>query len=179
MKDTSFVVKRADAGRFATTYFKAPTGLAPMANPQVVSLPFGTITYSPARAFDSKAFPSGGAGMIGSAPDLLRLLEAIRKGGAPVLEESTAGQMFRDHIAGLPGFAPGLGFGLGGGLILDPAAVKSPQTVGTLFWGGVYGHSWFIDPAKKLTVIVFTNTTPEEKSGEFHDRVRDAVYEGL
>ena len=65
---------------------------------------------------------------------------------------------------------------VGGGLIVDPATLKSPQSAGTLFWGGVYGHSWFIDPAKKLTVIVFTDVPPGGKAGEFHDRIRDAVY---
>lgn len=176
MKDTSFVVNRAHAARLATPYFSATTGLAPMADPQVVSFPFGTLTFSHSRAFDSKAFPSSGAGMIGTAPDLLRMLEAMRKGGAPVLEASTAGAMFRNQVEGKPGLEAGLGFGFGGGLILDPAALKTPQSAGTLGWGGVYGHSWFVDPAKKITVIVFTNTAPDGKAGEFHDRIRDAVY---
>jgi len=178
MKDTSFLVNQAQAGRVATAYFNAPTGLARMAEPQVVALPFGTLNYSPARAFDPKAFPSSGAGMIGSAPDLMRLLEAMRKGGAPVLKASTASEMFRNQIAGLNVFEPGLGFGFGGGLTLDPAALKTPQSAGTLSWGGVYGHSWFVDPAKKLTVIVFTDVPPGGQAGEFHDRVRDAVYPG-
>ena len=178
MKDTSFLVNQAQAGRVATAYFNAPTGLARMAEPQVVALPFGTLNYSPARAFDPKAFPSSGAGMIGSAPDLMRLLEAMRKGGAPVLKASTASEMFRNQIAGLNVFEPGLGFGFGGGLTLDPAALKTPQSAGTLSWGGVYGHSWFVDPAKKLTVIVFTDVPPGGPAGEFHDRVRDAVYAG-
>ena len=40
--------------------------------------------------------------MIGSASDLLRLLEAVRKGGAPVLRQSTAAEMFRNQIEGVP-----------------------------------------------------------------------------
>jgi CubicO group peptidase (beta-lactamase class C family) len=179
MKDTSFVIDRASAGRLATPYFNAPSGLARMAEPQSVAFPFGTLVFSPARAFESKAFPSGGAGMIGSAPDLLKLLEAIRKGGAPILSRSTAGEVFRNHAEGKPGLEPGMGFGFGGGLMLDPAALNTPMSAGTLFWGGVYGHSWFVDPASKVSVVVFTNTGPGERSDEFHNRIRDAVYAGM
>jgi len=170
MKDTSFVVDRARAGRVAKAYFNAPSGPAPMADPQV--LPFGSMNleYSPSRAFDANAFPSAGAGMIGSAPDVLRLLEAMRKQG---------GEIFENQIAGLPGMQPGSGFGFGGALVLDPVAEKTPQSVGTMEWGGVYGHSWFIDPAKKLTVVALTNTAPDGMAGKFPEGVRDAVYQGL
>ena len=44
MKGTSFVVDRARAERVAKAYFNAPTGPAPMADPQVV--PFGTMTLA-------------------------------------------------------------------------------------------------------------------------------------
>jgi CubicO group peptidase (beta-lactamase class C family) len=179
MKGTSFVVDRARAERVAKAYFNAPSGPAPMADPQVV--PFGpmTLVYSPSRAFDAKAYPSAGAGMIGSAPDVLRLLEAVRKGGAPVLGKSTAEEMFRNQIAGLPGMQPGVGFGFGGALVVDPAAAKTPQSMGTMYWGGVYGHSWFVDPVRKITVVALTNTAPDGMAGKFPDGIRDAVYEGL
>ena len=168
MKGTSFVVDRAHAGQVAKAYFIAPSGPAPMADPQTTVFGPMTLVYSPSRAFDAKVYPSGGAGMIGSAPDVLRLLEVMRKRG---------GDLFHNQVEGLPGMGPGEGFGFGGGLVVDPAAAKTPQSAGTLFWGGVYGHTWFIDPAKKLTVVVFTNTAPDEMVAKFHDQLRDAVYE--
>ena len=179
MTDTSFVVGRANAARIAKPYVNAASGVTPMTDPQ--TLPFGpmTLVYSPSRALDANAYPSAGAGMIGSAPDVLRLLEAVRKGGAPVLEQPTAADMFRDHLEGIPGFQPGGGFGFGGGLVVDPTAMKTPESAGTLFWGGVYGHNWFVDPVKKITVVVFTNTAPEGMAGKFPDGLRDAVYEGV
>jgi CubicO group peptidase (beta-lactamase class C family) len=175
MKDTGFLVDRTNANRVAAAYFNAQTGNAPsgpalMADPQ--TLPFGSMTlvYSPSRAFDAKAYPSAGAGMIGSAPDLLKLFEAMRKKG---------GEMFRNQVAGIPGLQPGTGFGFGGALVVDPVAAKTPQTAGTMYWGGVYGHTWFVDPAKKLTVLVFTNTAPDGMAGEFPDGLRDVVYATL
>jgi CubicO group peptidase (beta-lactamase class C family) len=150
-----------------------------MADPQMVTFGPMTLAYSPARAFDAKAYPSGGAGMIGSAPDVMRLLEAVRKGGAPVLSKATTDEMFRNQIAGLPGMQPGDGFGFGGALVVDPTTAKTPQSAGTMFWGGVYGHSWFVDPVRKLTVVVLTNTAPEGMAGKFPDGIRDAVYAAL
>src|SRR6185503_21049611 len=69
MSGTSFVVSRAQADRIAKAYVNAASGPAPMADPQ--TLPFGpmTLVYSPSRALDASAYPSAGAGMIGSAPD--------------------------------------------------------------------------------------------------------------
>ncbi len=86
---------------------------------------------------------------------------------------------FATRSPGLSGQAPGTGFGFGGALVVDPAAVKTPQSAGTLNWGGVYGHTWFVDPARKITVVAFTNTTPEGLFGKFPTALRDAVYEGL
>ena len=54
-----------------------------------------------------------------------------------------------------------------------------PQSAGTLNWGGVYGHTWFVDPAKKITVVALTNTAPEGLVGKFPNALRAAVYEGL
>ena len=179
MTGTSFWVDRARADRVATPYFNAPSGTARMADPQ--NLPFGggALVFSPSRAFDSKAHASAGAGMIGSAPDVLRLLEAMRKGGAPVLGKSTADAMFRNQVAGTPGQEPGAGFGFGGAVVVDPAALKTPQSARTLYWGGVYGHTWFVDPTRKITVVALTNTAPEGLAGKFPGALRAAVYEEI
>ncbi len=179
MTGTTFVVDRARADRVAKAYVNAASGPAAMSDPEVLSFGTMTLEYSPSRAFDVKAYPSAGAGMIGSAPDVLRLLEAVRKGGAPVLGKQTTDEMFRNQIAGLPGMQPGAGFGFGGALVVDPVAAKTPQSVGTMYWGGVYGHSWFVDPVKRITLVALTNTAPDGMAGKFPDGIRDAVYEAL
>lgn len=179
MQGTSFWIDRAQADRLATAYFNGPSGTARMADPQELSFGMGSLVYSPSRAFDDKVFASGGAGMIGSAPDVLRLLEAMRKGGAPVLEPSTAAAMFRNQVAGISGQAPGTGFGFGGALVVDPTAARTPQAAGTLYWGGVYGHSWFVDPTNEITVVALTNTALEGMSGKFPGALRSAVYESI
>jgi CubicO group peptidase (beta-lactamase class C family) len=43
-------------------------------------------------------------------------------------------------------------------------------------WGGVYGHSWFIDPKRRLVAVAMTNTAIEGMLGEFSLDIRNAVY---
>jgi CubicO group peptidase (beta-lactamase class C family) len=176
MNNTTFSVEASKAEQVATPYYNSPTGAARMADPQQVPFGAGALVYSPARAFDAKAFPSSGAGMIGTAPDIMRLLEAIRTGGAPILKPSTAASMMQNQVGATPGQQPGVKFGFGGALVVDATAARTPQSAGTLYWGGVYGHSWFVDPVRKITVVALTNTALEGMSGKFPGAVRDAVY---
>jgi len=178
MRDTAFWAKQPT--RLATPYYDSKPAPARMADPQ--SIPFGEgvrLTYSPSRALDPKAYPSGGAGMVGTAPDLMRLFEAIRTGGKPILSAAMAASMMRNQIGSLIGPRPGVGFGFGGAVVVDPAAAHTPESEGTWQWGGVYGHIWFVDPAQKLTVVAFTNTALEGLWGKFTTDLRDVVYESV
>jgi CubicO group peptidase (beta-lactamase class C family) len=174
MRDTAFIARNPD--RLAVPYYNAEPDPKPMADPQRVPFSGGELIYSPSRALDDKAYPSAGAGMIGTASDLLRLLEALRKGGAPILSKDSAQAMMSNQIGKLQGPRPGLGFGFGGAVVIDPSAAQSPQSPGTWLWGGVYGHSWFVDPMRKLTVILLTNTALEGMTGQLPADLRDAVY---
>lgn len=176
MRDTAF--RAADPARLAVAYVDAQPQPARMTEPQ--ALPYldgGEIRYSPSRALDPQAYPSGGAGMVGTAPDFLRFVETIRTGGRPILRESTSAAMMRNQIGSLAGPSPGNGFGFGGAVVTDPSAAHTPQSAGTWKWGGIYGHAWFVDPARKLTVVAFTNTGLEGMWGQFTTDLRDAVYE--
>ncbi len=190
MRDTDFTA--ADPSRLAVAYVNnvnngnnvndSGAGPRPLAEGEVASPFEGAvgIRYSPRRALDPNAFQSGGAGMVGSAEDLLRLLEALRSGGGPIVSGQTVARMGANHTGALdlPN-APGFGFGLGFSVLVDPARAASPESPGTWRWGGAYGHSWFVDPARELSVVAFTNTMYEGMSGKFVGDLRDAVYQGL
>ncbi|MFP9230813.1 serine hydrolase domain-containing protein [Pectobacterium cacticida] len=180
MVDTGFVAR--DPERVATAYVNDMPQPHRLAEGETVSAFEGTvgITYSPSRIFDPQAFPSGGAGMAGTAQDLLRLLEALRQGCGALLPNEWIAEMARDQTAGreLPD-APGFGFGLGFSVLRDPVLAASPESVGTWRWGGAYGHSWFVDRAQGLSVVAFTNTLFEGMSGRFVTDLRDAVYGAL
>jgi CubicO group peptidase (beta-lactamase class C family) len=146
----------------------------PIAMTSSFQLPFfgGAIHYSPARAFDPIAFPSGGTGMVGTAEDYLRFIEAIRTGGAGVLRPETANAMTRNAIGDLSS-APGFGWGLG---VQVPAAAQSPLNAGAWNWGGVYGTHFWVDPKQSLSVVVLTNTAVAGMVGAFPSALQRAAY---
>jgi CubicO group peptidase (beta-lactamase class C family) len=176
MKDTGFTV--ADPDRLATPYAE---GVPPnaMGESYKIEGELGRGTYFvPGRFFDPSSFHSGGAGMAGTAPDFMRFLEAIRMGGAPILKPQTVAEASRNQIGDLAREEKDAGFrfGLMSAVLADPAAAQSPQSVGTLEWGGIYGHNWFMDRAAGLSVVSFTNTAVEGCLGKFPKEVRKAVY---
>ncbi|ESY80783.1 beta-lactamase [Mesorhizobium sp. LNHC221B00] len=174
MHDASFAVR--DRSRLVTPYADGPGKAVAMGSYHRVPFADGFIAFSPARVFDPASFASGGTGMNGTASDVLKLLEALRSGGSPVIRPETAAAMTRDAIPGIETTMPGWGWGLGFGVLRDPLAASTPQTAGTWRWGGVYGHSWFVDPALDLTVVVLTNTAIAGMMGVFPDALRDAIY---
>src|SRR5262249_11592189 len=42
--------------------------------------------------------------------------------------------------------------------------------------GGIYGHDWLVDPARRLTVVSFTNTAVEGCTGAYPKAIGAAVY---
>ncbi|MFW5409506.1 serine hydrolase domain-containing protein [Pectobacterium brasiliense] len=177
MHDTGFVVR--DPSRLTAAYVNDTPQPHRLTEGEIVSPFEGAIgiAYSPARIYDPRAFPSGGAGMAGTAWDLLRLLEALRKGEGVPVPDALIEEMGRDQTQGLelPN-APGCGFGLGFSVLRDPLLAGSPESSGTWRWGGAYGHSWFVDRTQGLSVVAFTNTMYEGMSGSFVTELRDAVY---
>jgi len=101
-----------------------------------------------------------------------------RTAGSPILSAQSLSAMTSDQTNGRgPGRGTAFGFGLS--VVTDPVLAHTPQSAGTFAWGGDYGHAWFVDPAKRLTVIVLTNTAVEGMSGQFPAQIRDAIYAGL
>ncbi|MGV6935067.1 serine hydrolase domain-containing protein [Paenibacillus sp. CMM36] len=177
MHDTSFAV--ADAGRLAAPYVNDISEPRRMRELEVAQVFEGTagLRFQPARAFDPTAFHSGGSGMIGSAKDFMRLLETLRNGGNPLLSEEWVREMGTIQTGSLPlaGW-PGRGFGLGFTVLQDPDESGTAESPGTWRLGGAYGHSWFVDPALRLSVVAFTNTAFEGMSGPFTTELCQAIY---
>lgn len=179
MVDTAFHV--TEPARLAAAYGdNEEHGQAPvlMGDPHSVPNAFGGRTrFSPGRIFDSRAYHSGGGGMAGTAPDFMTLLEALRTGGSGVLQPDTTAAGLGNQTPQLEhASGPGWQFGHFGAYLADPIAADSPAAVGTMRWGGIYGHSWFIDPAAGLSVVAMTNTGLEGSDGIFPLDIRDAIY---
>ena len=82
--------------------------------------------------------------MVGTAPEMLTFLETVRTGGGVILQPSTTAMMMANQLDDLRPDPddPGWGFGYGGAVLGSDLDGLSPST---WFWGGVYGHKWYVD----------------------------------
>ena len=181
MTDTSFFV--TDESRLVQPYSNAAP--EPVRIGDGFKQPFvpgcGPINLGTSRAFSKTAFQGGGGCMNGKAMDIVRMLDAIRAGGAPILSEATTKEMMSNQIGPLRVIFDPTGntaFGFGGSILLDPAASGSFLSPGSWQWGGVWGHSWHVDPARKTTIVNLTNTTLEGMVGQVVRDIQQAVVGG-
>lgn len=176
MKDTHFGV--LDETRLSVAYANSETGTVRMSDPHEMDNPWGGRTkFEPGRIFNPDAFQSGGAGMSGPAPDFMKLLEALQPQrphllSADLTQTALANQTGDVELEGRPGEA----FSYLGAYVAEPRKNNNPQSPGTVRWGGIYGNSWFLDPARRLSVAGFTNTAFEGSDGKFREELREAVY---
>jgi CubicO group peptidase (beta-lactamase class C family) len=174
MLDSGFVVR--EPARLAVPYADGNPRAVRMGEPHRVE----ELVFSPARAFDQRSFQSGGGGMVGTAGDFMTFLETLRTGGAPILTRETVQLASRNQVGSLrEQEEPGWGFGFLSAVLTDADRAGSPAHVGTLSWGGVYGHSWFHDPAAELSVVGLTNTALEGCMGSFPADVQASIYASL
>ena len=173
MTDSGFRVPPHAADRFAACYsalegeglsLDLPTGAPVM---KLVDASEGS-NYHNATMF------SGGGGMVGTIDDYLRFCEMLRLGGAldgaRLLSPATCRFMMRNHLAGdIASMGPrsfaeqpmnGMGFGLGGAVVLDPGRARVPGNIGDFSWGGIASTFFWIDPVLEMTVLFFTQLTP-------------------
>ena len=134
-------------------------------------------TFAPSRALDPGSYPSGGAGMVGTAAEFLRFLEALRV-RHPFAPRPLLDAMLKDQIPAIasPILRDGWGYGFGVAVLRDPAAAGSPFNAGSVRWGGAYGNAWFIDEVAGVSAVLLTNTAFEGMSGRIRDELERAVY---
>ena len=178
MADTAFGV--ADPARLAVPYRDGRPPVR-MGEPELVVGSDGTVTpFSPIRILQPDAPQSGGAGMAGTATDLMRLLEALR---GDFLTPAVRAAAFANQIGALARGAGDAGkrFGYLGAVVTDPAAANpglggTAMPAGAVDWGGAWGHNWVIDRASATTVVTCTNTAFEGCNGPFREEIARAVF---
>lgn len=157
MKDTGFYVPDAELGRLSDVfgYSQEASGGVALDLPQL------------AFRRDTVAMESGGGGLVSTMDDYTRfarmLLNEGELDGIRILRPETvrlmrtnmlpAGARLFSDGTGASNQTAGLAFGLGLGLIEDPAAGGRPQAAGSYFWGGAAGTWFWIDPSNNLIFI--------------------------
>ncbi len=125
---------------------------------------------------------SGGGGMLSTARDYTRFLQAMLAGGildgARVIAPQTERAMTADQLGSvkpgpyyLPG--PGYGFGLGVAVRLAVGVAPFPGDAGDWYWGGAGGTYMWVDPARDM-VVVFMMQSPKQRL-HYRSLLRDMV----
>ncbi len=164
MSDTGFTVPEDKQSRFASCYhYTDDNPLAPMD-------PGMSDRYQPGK----NSILSGGGGLVSTLDDYLKFAEMIRLGGTlngnKLVSSHTLDFMRHNHLPGdISSMGPssfaetpmdGMGFGIGGSVVLDPARQRTPGSVGDFGWGGLASTFWWTDPIEQMNVIFFTQLVP-------------------
>ena len=130
-------------------------------------------------------FESGGGGMVATAMDYARFMQMLLGGGrldaVRLLGRKTVELMTADHLGDIPSapdlVPPGHGFGLGFAVRKQAGLAPFPGSVGSFFWGGAAGTTFWVDPAERLTAVLMIQAPVQRE----HYRVlfRDLVYAAL
>ncbi len=173
MKDTHFSIPDGKLDRFAHLYTAFPDGAA-VSLGKIEDGVIREVETAEASAWRNARTFSGGGGLVSTIDDYLAFTEMLRRGGslgeAKLLSPATLAFMRRNHLRGeIADMGPasfaetpmtGMGFGLGGSVVLDPGRARAPGSVGDFSWGGIASTFFWIDPVLDLTAIFFTQLTP-------------------
>ena len=137
---------------------------------------------------------SGGGGLISTAQDYWRFCEMLRRGGSlngvrilgpktvqamtmarltPEVRNNGANEYPASHLY------PGQSFGLGAGVITDPAQAGVISSKGEYSWGGIANTKFWIDPEEDLVVVFMTQVLGTPHSDRHRFDLKVATYQAL
>ena len=188
MQDTAFHVPDEKIERFAALYEKTAEGEIALVDPPRES------SYR-----EPPAMPGGGGGLVSTADDYMRfaqmLLDEGRAGEGRILAPGTVRLMMSNHLpteefgprplamVAAPAYANGglgLGFGLTGSVVVDPALTGLSVSPGTFGWGGAASTFFWVDPQEEIAVVFMTQLLPSSAyplRGELMRGVHSAILD--
>ena len=137
---------------------------------------------------------SGGGGLISTAHDYWRFCEMLRRGGSldgvrilgpktvqamtmarltPEVRDNGATEYPASHLY------PGQSFGLGAGVITDPAQAGVTSSKGEYSWGGIANTKFWIDPEEDLVVVFMAQVLGTPHSDRHRFDLKVATYQAL
>jgi CubicO group peptidase (beta-lactamase class C family) len=127
---------------------------------------------------------SGGGGLVSTMDDYLRfatmLLNDGEFDGEQILGRKTIEFMTADHVQGIPGRPPGLGFGLGFEVRRTTGMAGLPGTPGEYGWSGNAGTIFWIDPKEDLIAIYMVQVSEADRvmlRNQFRTMVQAAIID--
>jgi len=182
MADTGFAATGDRAARLAEMQVDPATGKRP-------PMPY-------AEAARERSWHSGGGGLVSSAADYLRFCQMLLNGGelaaVRLLSPKTVAHMTSEHLPPDVAYGPsahaligtgaplpelGQGFGLGFAVRKATGMSPLPGSVGDYFWGGIYGTSFWVNPAEQMIVVLMLQA-PDQRT-HYRQLIRHLVYATL
>lgn len=170
MKDTGFAVRDQQLDRFASLYTPLAGDAMDLGATPVGDGTLRRVDSAHGSPFANPTCLSGGGGLVGTIDDYARFAESLRRGGQGIVSPATVRFMQRNHLPGdIASLGPasfaeqpmrGVGFGIGGAVVLDPALSAVPGSVGDFSWGGMASTFFWIDPVHGVTTVLFTQLSP-------------------
>jgi CubicO group peptidase (beta-lactamase class C family) len=171
MNDTFFNVPEQDRSRLATIYNHTEKGLEKPSNPLVIGSP---------------SYFSGAGGLVSTAADYFRFAQMLCNGGqfngkrilspwtVDLMMSNNVGDLFLGQIGRPP---KGVGFGLGGEVVLSGADARMRKPNGSYGWDGAFGTYWWVNRKEQMVAIIFVQTPGRAQQYDFDNAVSQAVIE--
>lgn len=171
MKDTSFFLPKDQRARLAAVYGTDANGKIVRSGNDAKGQ--GHYVEGPRRSF------AGGAGLLSTARDYARFLEAIRNGGtlgnARILAPRSVALMTTNQIGDIYN-KPDMGFGFGFETV-ERFGASGMEAPGAFGWGGAYGTNYRVDPTSGLVVVLMIQLMPN--GTDFREKFASLVYQSL
>lgn len=171
MNDTWFNVPEKEAARKVTIYRRTANGLEKPSAPLVIGSP---------------VYFSGAGGLTTTASDYLQFAQMLCNGGqlngkrilspwtVDTMLSNNVGDLFNGQIGRPP---KGVGFGLGGEVIMSAVDARARKPTGSYGWDGAFGTYWWVNRKEQLVAIMFIQTPGRSMQYDFDNAVAQAVIE--
>jgi CubicO group peptidase (beta-lactamase class C family) len=176
MTDTRFFLDDPLEGRFTAQYKPGKDDVIELDDP-------ATLQSRWINGGNRKVF-RGAGGLLSTAHDYIRFQQMMLNGGeldgVRLLAPSTVSLMLENHTGNLPLWigGPGIGFGLGYGVVVDRGAAATPQSNGTAYWGGAYCTAFWIDRTQHVAAALMTQVRPYDHLDILRD-FQNLVYQAI
>jgi methyl acetate hydrolase len=185
MSNTGFLIGSEQKRRVATLHNRQPDG---------------SLVASPFEMPQRPEFFMGGGGLFSTPRDYMAFLQMLLHGGefrgARVLKPETVEAMHRNQIGELsvvemksaqPAYSnsfdqfPGMPHKWGFSFDLNTRPGPHGRAAGSLSWAGLLNSYFWLDPVKRVTGAVFTQTLPffDPQVVELYGQFESGLYRGL
>lgn len=171
MTNTWFAVPESEAARRVTIYRRTVNGLEKMpARPQI----------------GGPNYPSGAGGLTSTASDYLKFAQMLCNGGTlnskrilspwtvDLMMSNNVGDLFNGQIGRPP---KGMGFGLGGEVVVSAVDAKLRKPDGSFGWDGAFGTYWYVNRKHQIAAVLFIQTPGRAIHHDFDNALSQAVID--